>query len=145
MNRVSPLILTLGTDSYKIFLTQSFDFNMLFNVNGLTNINTLFTYWRGKNMLNYLKFTNDDDIVLEAYSTFYTIHGKNFNSEIKLPIPLTINDFIGDMIRYNVQLFWSNWIEENFEPKDYLNIADIPHYYINLLKKMNKSHELILE
>lgn len=145
MNSVSPLILTLCTDNYKSFICQPFNFNMLYGVDKSQLINVIFQYWRGKNMHNYYKFTNDDDVILEAYSTYYTIQGKNIDGLIKLPIPPTINDFITDMVRYNVHLFWNDWIEMNLEPKDYLRVEDIPTYYTNLLKKMNKSHELILE
>ena len=60
-----------------------------------------------------------------------------------LPLPKDINDFINDMYRFEVQLFWTEFIDENYEPKDYLKKEEIENYYKDLLKKMGKSHELL--
>jgi hypothetical protein len=60
-----------------------------------------------------------------------------------LSIPTTIDDFINDMNRFGVQLYWTEWIDNNFEPKDYLKSDEIKEYYSNLLLRMGKSHELL--
>jgi hypothetical protein len=59
-----------------------------------------------------------------------------------LSIPETLDDFINDMNRFRVQLYWTKWIDNNFEPKDYLDKNEIKAYFADLLKKMGKSHEL---
>jgi hypothetical protein len=141
-NIVSPYILTLGTEDYRKFLSTKFNVNMLKNIEPSYLEPVIFDGWRGKDMFNWFRLTNDEDIVLEVYPDSYTIINNKHKIVQKLPIPLDINDFINDMIRYNVQLIWTNWIDENFEPKDYLNVNHIPQYYVDLLKKMGKSHEL---
>jgi hypothetical protein len=60
----------------------------------------------------------------------------------ELPIPIDINEFIEDMFRFNIFIYWNSLIEELFEPKDYLKRDEIKKYYVNLLSKMDKSFEL---
>ena len=60
-----------------------------------------------------------------------------------LSIPQTIDDFINDMNRFEIELYWTNWIDINFEPKEYLKSEEIKTYFINLLTKMGKSNELL--
>jgi len=79
--------------------------------------------------------------VLEFYpSGFYNIK-KNGNG-YQLKFPDTVDNFITDMDRYGVQLYWTSWIDENFEPKEYLHKDEIRAYFTDLLTKMKKSHEL---
>jgi hypothetical protein len=136
MIKVAPYIQTLRTEEFKMFLSLPFNFNTLNPQNELT----LFDCWRSKDMVNWHKYTNDDKIVLEVYAESYNIIVKS--KTYTLPTPITINDFIGDMNRFNIQLYWTNWIDENFEPKDYLCKDEIRMYYFNLLNKLDKSHEL---
>ena len=60
----------------------------------------------------------------------------------KLPLLKTINDFINDMDRFSVQLYWSEWIDQNFEPKDYLAVDKIEEYFTHLLIRMQKEEDL---
>jgi hypothetical protein len=150
MIRVVPFIQTLGGEKYKQFLTIPFTIDMLYPVFGDKSTNLLFDGWRGKDMMNWHRFINDNKIVLEFYPTYYTISKeqptfKATPSSIKymLSIPKTIDDFINDMYRFNVELYWTNWIDENLEPKDYLHVDKIKDYYADLLGKMGKSHELL--
>jgi hypothetical protein len=136
MIKVAPYIQTIRTEEFKKFLSLPFNFNTLNPQNELT----LFDCWRCKDMVNWHKYTNDDKIVLEVYAESYNITVKS--KTYTLPNPTTINDFIGDMNRFNIQLYWTNWIDENFEPKDYLRKDEIRMYYFNLLNKLGKSHEL---
>jgi hypothetical protein len=46
------------------------------------------------------------------------------------------------MERVGIPLYWSEWVERNFEPKDYLDKNDIYKYHANLLKSMGKFQEL---
>lgn len=131
MIKVALLIETLGTEKFKSFLSQPFDF---------TTIDIYFDGWRSKNMGTWVKYTNDDKIVIEKYPTYYRIINNNNQSQLLLPI--SINDFINDMHRNSVQLYWTDWIDDNFEPKDYLKVDEIKDYFTKLLIRMGKSHEL---
>lgn len=138
--KVVPYIKTIGCERFKSFINQLFVFDMLYSITE-TNVNVLFDEWRGRNVGEYDKFSNDDMITLEVYSDNYVIVIKPTIRHI-LPLPLTIGDFINDMYRYNVQLYWSEWMNENFEPKEYLDENEIKNYFIDLFTKMNKLHEL---
>lgn len=142
MIKVSQYIETMGCEKFKKFLAQSFDINMLFQISD-NNIIVLFDGWRGKNMGTWYKFTNDDNVVLEFYSNEYNIQLIKGTIKQTLSLPSTLNDFINDMNRYNVQLYWGEWIDVNFEPKEYLHKDEIRQYYVDLLSKMDKSHELL--
>jgi hypothetical protein len=145
MLKVAPLIFTLGTERFKMFLSVPFTVDMLYPVFNDKSCDTIFDGWRGKDMLNWHKFTNEQDLVLEFYPTHYDISKRDNRGIIKYKLthlPKTINDFINDMDRYGVQLYWSGWVEENLEPKDFLHRDEIKPYYINLLEKLGKSSEL---
>jgi hypothetical protein len=144
MIKVVPFIQTLGRDKFKQFLSLPFTIDMLFPVFNDKSEPTYFDGWHGKDMINWHKFTNDDKIILEFYPTYYTIRKEVKNgTTYMLSIPTTINDFINDMNRFGVQLYWTEWIDNNFEPKDYLKSDEIKEYYSNLLLRMGKSHELL--
>jgi len=140
MIKVSPFIETIGTEKFKQFLALPFTINML----NSTSNETLFDSWQSINMTNYYKFTNNNKIIIEFYPKYYILY-KDISNTTKyiLSIPPTINDFINDMQRFNVQLYWTDSIDNNFEPKDYLNANKIKDYYIDLLEKMGKSNELL--
>ena len=117
--KVTPIINTLGTKVYKDFVNKEF------------NLENLQTYFRNiDNSLN-IKYHLDD----------YIISFKE--KEYRFPLPKTINDFINDMNRVGYQLYWTNWMYENLEPKDYLNKNTIKEHYAALLKTIDKSHELL--
>ena len=135
---------TIGSKKYKEFLDKPFTLDMLYPVNGDTSIDKLFEGWRGKNMINWFKFTNDNKFILEFYPTYYQVK-KDLPNSITyiMSIPITINDFINDMKRFGVELYWTEWIDNNFEPYEYLPKNEIKNYYRKLLGKMDKSHELL--
>lgn len=137
MIKVSRLIDTIGTEKFKNHLQTNFSFEFL------TGENPYFDNWRVKNMGSWLKFINDDEIVLEVYPNTYKIKKPKETNIYEIPIPKNINEFIEDMHRFNVNIYWKSIIDELFEPKDYLNINDIRNYYVQLLTKINKSFELI--
>jgi len=144
MVSVIPYSETTGSEKFKEFLAKPFTLDMLYPVFNEKSGDVLFDGWRGKNMVNWYKFTNDDKIVLEFYPTYYTLR-KEVKGSITymLSIPKTIDDFINDMLRFGVQLYWTDWIDQNFEPKEYLRVGEIKNYFTNLLAKMGKSHELL--
>jgi len=142
-NNVVPYIKTIGDNKFKQFLTQKFSINYLYTVLIDDNNNVIFHGWRGKNMCNLFKFKNEDNCVLEFYSNEYIIKSPNTTEKHTLSIPITINDFINDMNKYNIPLYWSRWIDMNYEPKQYMDADEICNYFKDLLTKMKKSHELL--
>lgn len=144
MIKVTPYSLTIGSEKFKEFLAKFFTLDMLYPVFNDQSCDTLFDDWRGKNMMNWHRFTNDE-YTLEFYPTYYTLKKNKPVDSIKymLSIPKTIDDFINDMDRFSVQLYWTTWIDQNFEPKEYLHVNNIKDYFTDLLAKMGKSQELL--
>jgi hypothetical protein len=135
---------TKGSEKFKEFLAKPFIVDMLFPISD-KSVETLFEDWRGKDMLRgWSKFTSDD-FTLEFYPTYYTIKKNKPVDSIKYmtAIPATIDDFITDMNGFAVPLYWTEWIDLNFEPKEYLCVEEIKEYFTDLLEKMGKSHELL--
>lgn len=107
------------------------------------DIETIFDEWVGKDMGAWHKFTCDSH-ELEFYATTYKIKEIKPNNVVELPIPVTINDFINDCYRMGVDLIWSDFVDINYEPHEYLNQKQIIEYYSDLLNKMEKLNELII-
>lgn len=139
MIKVSRLVETIGSQNFKEFLLTPFDFKMLFGEN------SYFDGWREKNMGTWVKYTNDDGVILEVYAETYKIRRPKDVVIYEIPIPKDINEFIEDMYRFNITIYWKNIIDELFEPKEYLNVDEIHEYYVRLLSKMNKSFELLIK
>lgn len=136
--------MTNGSEKFKKFLTTPFTIDMLFPIFNEKSCETLFIGWKGENMLGWYKFTYNNKIILEFYSTYYIIKKDIENSmNYKLSLPITIDNFINDMNRFGIQLNWSDWIDNNFEPKEYLSVTEIKSYFNDLLSKIGKSHELL--
>jgi len=144
MIKVSPYIQTVGNESFKEFLNTPFTLDMLYPIYGEKSCETLFDGWREKNMLTWNRFTNDDKIILEFYPNYYIVKKDVANAaNYRLSLPNTINEFINDMNRFGIQLYWTDFIDEIFEPQDYLHVDEIKPYYVRLLDKLGKSNELI--
>ena len=143
MIKVTPYALTIGSERFGKFLLTPFTLGMLYPINNeLSEI--LFDGWRGKDMINWYKFTNDDKIILEFYPRYYTVKKNTPNSiTYMLSIPKTIDEFINDMYRFEIELYWTQYIDFNFEPKEYLKTTEIKTYFTELLNKMGKSNELL--
>ena len=142
MIKVTPFIHTIGCEKFKEFLIKPFSIDMLYPVFNEASCNTLFEGWKGKFMLSWYKFTNDEKWILEFYPDFYHIKRIGCNITYQLKLPNTIHDFINDGERFGIELFWTKWIDENFEPKEYLHKDDISQYFVNLLFKMGKYNEI---
>jgi len=140
---VTPYIETIGTADYKHFLNQPFHHELLAITYG-DKTEPLFDAWRGKFMNSWYKYTNEDEVVLEFYAQYYNVQSGKLDNVQRLPLPKTINDFINDMLRLEIVLYWKPIIDVKFEPKDYLPVAEISQYYVKLLASMEKSHELNL-
>ena len=140
--KVYPYIETIGCEEFKLFLNRPFSTNMLYPLCKEDCIDVYFSDWRGKDMGTWNKFTNEEDIVLEFYPNHYITIFPKSNVKIISPLLITINDFVNDMCKFKVQLCWSELIDEMFDPKDYLPVEKIKQYFIDLLTKMEKIHEL---
>jgi hypothetical protein len=141
MQKVATYIETTGCEMFKKFISLPFSIDLLYNITNVEDINVIFDGWHGKDMGTWYKFYSEEKFVLEFYAGYYFIKYGNRENQ-KLPFPKTINDFINDMNRFEVPLFWNQWMEDNFEPKDYLCVDDIPKYFNNLLIKMKKEEDL---
>lgn len=139
--KASPYINTVGDEEFKDFITSKFNPNMLFNIGNDPLVNVVFNEWRGKDMGKWNKYFNEDGVILEFYPDYFTIQNKT--NKVTIPLPNSINDFINDMIKYDIQLYWSDWIVRTYDPKQFLNKNEIRDYYVDLLGKMEKSHELL--
>ena len=137
MNRAVPFINTICSEKFKTFLEQSFAIDML---NSEVN---LFEGWRRKDMGGWYKFTNEEKIILEFYPTHYIINISIFGTISTVSFPRTLDEFINDMHKHNVQIYWCDKILNYLEPKEFLHKDEIKTYFIDLLKKMGKSHELL--
>ena len=137
MNRAVPFIETIGSEKLKTFLEQSFIVDML------NSEENLFEGWRKKDMNGWYKFTNDEKVVLEFYPNHYIINISRLSTMSTVPFPRTLNEFINDMHKYNVQIYWCDRMLSLLEPKDFLHKDEIKTYFMELLKKMGKSHELL--
>jgi hypothetical protein len=140
MQKVVTYIQTTGSEIFRNFISLPFSVNLLCNITNEEGINVIFDGWLGKDISTWIRFKNEENVVLEFYPDNYKINVKS-KTHI-LPLPKTINDFINDMDRLEVSLYWNQWMEDNFEPKDYLHIDDISKYFTKLLIRMGKSNEL---
>lgn len=132
MIKVVPYIETIGTEKFKKFLSSPFSFDLL-NSN---NENCIFEGWEKTDFHIYVS-PNGDTLNCEN-GVDYSI-----NKNTMLPYPTTINDFINDMVRMNIDLYWSETILLTFEPKDMYSAEKIRQYYVDLLEKMDKGYELL--
>jgi len=143
MIETARYIETIGDENFKDFLNQPFKIDMLYPLYSDNSSETLLYGWRCKDMGGWYKFTDESGNVLEFYPNTFKIKKHKDGVIYELPHPATLNMFIEDMFRFNIRLFWSKVVDEKFEPKQYLNKHNIKNYWIQLLKKMDKSHELI--
>ena len=133
-----PYEKTRGSEKYEQFIEAPFSHLTL---KGIDDELGIFDEWKFKDLINWVRYTNTDGVILEFYPDNYII--KNKNNEFKLPLPNTINQFIIDMHRLNIRLFWHDRMFFKFEPRDFLSKSDVREYYELLLNRMNKSYELI--
>ena len=140
MIKVTPFVNTTCSSKFKEFLERKFTINMLSQVNDNKSDDIIFDGWCHEFTSNTHEFTNNDNIQLEFKSEYYII---NINeNKYTILLPITINDFINDMQKFKIDIYWHDNIDERFEPKEYLRTEEIYDYYKDLLTKLNKSHEL---
>ena len=66
----------------------------------------------------------------------------SYNNVVVGPLPTNLDEFIIDMKRIGVVLEWKDETLDEFEPQDYLPENEVREYYVSLLEKMEKGHEL---
>jgi len=142
MPKAVPYIQTRGSERFKNFLTVPFTIDMLYPVFNEKSSDTIFEGWKGKDMLSWHKFTNDEGFILEFYPDYYLVKKIKGNANYRLALPKDVNDFLNDMNRFGIEIYWSQWIDDNFEPKEYMHKDEISNYFTDLLARMGKSHEL---
>lgn len=140
----------MGSEKFKEFLTLPFKIDQLYTLD--VNYQVLFDSWSSvrqevipchNDNADCVACANRDGALLEFYSNGVYFIQKSFNAPVcQLLLPKTIDDFVNDMARCDIQLYWSKWVEENFELKDYLPQEEINKYFIDLLNRMGKSQEL---
>jgi hypothetical protein len=142
MIKAVPYIQTIGGERFKNFITAPFTIDMLYPIFNKKSCDTIFDGWKGKDMLGWHKFTNDEGFILEFYPDYYLVKKIKGNTNYRLALPKDINDFINDMKRFGIEIYWSQWVDDNFEPKEYMDKEEILNYFTDLLTRMGKSHEL---
>jgi hypothetical protein len=117
MHQVLPDIETAGNRKFTEFLAKTFVCDMLSPVYGESSVTTIFQGWRGELMYNWCRFTNDNGDILEFYAEGqYVIKARNESSDdYQLRTPKTIEEFIDDMHRFGIKLFWSEWVVKKFK------------------------------
>ena len=121
MKQVLPDIgTTIGNKKFTEFLAKQFVCDMLYPVYGEHSVTTIFHGWQGELMHNWCRFKNDDGDILEFYAEGqYVIKlRKESRDGYQLRTPKTINEFIDDMNRFGIQLFWYDWVAKKFNSKD---------------------------
>ena len=132
--KVTSYINTIKNAEYRNYLNQTFN---------PEQISIIFDGFRYKNLASLIKLQSND-ITFEFYTDYYKIIDENANEIIQInKVPSTLYEFIEDINRYNVLIYWSKNIFTTFEPEIILESCDIRCYYENLLSKINKSHELL--
>lgn len=137
MIEVAPLIVTLGTERYKELLLTPFRYEMLETHLGWNKIKSG-TDGRGSGS----KYSSGN-MVIDVSHTGYEI--TLTNTTRSYTDPEILSDFFSDMRRLGVTLYWGDWIEKEYEPKDFLPQNKIEGYYIDLLNSIDKGHELTTE
>lgn len=145
MNKAIPYFYTWGTEKFGEFLRTPFNMNMLCYIDD-NSVPTLFLGWTARKIgVEKISFTSKKTILTFNSNNFLEITTFDDKSYVNIKTPFTIGEFITLLHMLNIHLYWSDWIEENFEPKDFLPRTRIEDYYADLLHIMDKDHELLTE
>jgi hypothetical protein len=147
MIKVVPFIQTTGDYNFKKFIARPFTIDMLYPVFNENSCETLFSGWTSDNLMPplYLFTNKNNGHMLEFRPDKYIIKHIGGVVGYQLPLPKSINHFINDMNRFCIDLYWTEWIDRNFEPKAYLSKDDVVAYYKDILEKIGKGNELQIQ
>jgi hypothetical protein len=144
MYKALPFIESTGRDEYKEVLSQPFQIGMigLVDFKVLDHIEPLFKNWRGKNMVSWTKFENDNKVVVEFYGNkapYKIINPKLvLRKDFTFPFPDNINQFICDCSRCNIDLQWNDYSLKLYDIKNMVIPEDFKFYINELLTKLGK-------
>lgn len=82
-------------------------------------------------------FLGDETYKIEYYDESETL------ISVLLPKPLTLNDFIGDLFRLNIKIYWSNWVIDMYNPIRLIEKSKIENFIRKELNHIDKGFELL--
>ena len=117
MNQVLSDIGTTGNKKFTEFLSKTFVCDMLYPVYEENSVTTIFQGWQGELMYNWSRFSNENGDILEFYAEgVYVIKvRKERNNGYQRRTPITIEEFIDDMNKFGIQIYWSDWVAKEFK------------------------------
>lgn len=83
------------------------------------------------------EFLSNNTYVVEYYDESETL------VKYTLPKPNILGDFIDDMTRLNIPLFWNPHIVDNYEPHNLLDVDLIENFFREKLNNIEKGFELL--
>ena len=121
-------------DEYRVFILQSFHYEM---------IEGHFEDWNMKDMVGWHKFVNYDSkssIEFYGHGNPYKIKNPDLvnGSELTLPYPNNLEDFICDCQRCLVNLNWNDPTISIMNRIHFMNQNEIGEYNTKLLQKIEK-------
>jgi hypothetical protein len=125
-----PYIDTMGSHKYKDMVQQPFIHK---------DIPKLFKDWINTEYYQYDKPNDKLFDRVKFYFGYYTIN----SNEYRLPLPKTINDFISDLNRCNINVQWNEEIINKMNIRDYYKQTEIKKFYNSLLKQLDKLNEIL--
>ena len=113
-------IRTTGNRKFTGFLAKQFVCDMLYPVYGESSVTTIFDGWQGKYHNYWSPLTNENRAFLEFFPEgHYVIRARDESKDcFQRRTPKSIEEFIDDMYKFGIQLYWSDWIVRKFKPKD---------------------------
>lgn len=145
MSKVVPYFLTKGSVKFGEFLRTPFNINMLSTVDD-NQIPVLFAGWSGKKVAGWIfEFKSKNCSIIFDAANMIQISDNRKTYTLTIERVKYLGEFIVLFHILNIDLYWSDWVEENLEPKDYLPEDEIENYYRTLLNDMEKGHELLTD
>lgn len=139
--KVKPFINTVCSINYKRFILKEFNQDMLKNIG---HDKAILDNWHGRDMGGWFSFVNVANTAnLDFYDDHYIIKPHKLSPDsYKLPLPLTLSDFINDTYRCGVELNWCKDVVDGFEDFNLLGCDEIENYYDSLLIKIGKNETI---
>lgn len=129
-----PFIKTMLNEEYRLFISQTFYHEI---------IPEKFQDWQMKDMIGWNKLINyNSNATIEFYGHGNPYKIKNPDlvngSELTIPYPNTIDDFICDCERSLVNLNWNDSVISSMNRIFFMKQTEIEKYNIELLTKIEK-------
>lgn len=130
-----PFINTMLNDKYRVFVLSEFTH---------MEIERFFKDWMLKDMVGWNKMVNyNTDVTIEFYGhgNPYKIKNPkllNGSSEVTLPYPYNIDEFICDCKRCSVDLEWSDSTISTMNRAYFMEQSELEEYNNKILKQIDK-------